>query len=76
VITQSHLTNVGGSLTMVQSIRGITMISTERSIIDEIRDDLQLDDYYRRFEKNKLLNELDFCDDLIETDYVFESYYD
>ena len=61
---------------MVQSIRGITMISTERSIIDEIRDDLQLDGYYRRFEKNKLLNELDFCDDLIETDYVFESYYD
>ena len=61
---------------MVQSIRGITMISTERSIIDEIRDDLQLDDYYRRFEKNKLLNEPDFCDDLIETDYVFESYYD
>ncbi len=76
MITQSHLTNVGGSLTMVQSIRGITMISTERSIIDEIRDDLQLDDYYRRYEKNKLLNELDFCDDLIETDYVFESYYD
>ena len=76
MITQSHLTNVGGSLTMVQSIRGITMISTERSIIDEIRDDLQLDDYYRRFEKNKLLNEPDFCDDLIETDYVFESYYD
>ena len=52
------------------------MISTERSIIDEIRDDLQLDDYYRRFEKNKLLNKLDFFDDLIETDYVFESYYD
>ena len=76
MITQSHLTNVGGSLTMVQSIRGITMISTERSIIDEIRDDLQLDDYYRRYEKNKILNELDFCDDLIETDYVFESYYD
>ena len=52
------------------------MISIERSIIDEIRDDLQLDDYYRRYEKNKILNELDFCDDLIETDYVFESYYD
>lgn len=52
------------------------MISTERSIIDEIRDDLQLDDYYRRFEKNKLLNKFDFFDDLIETDYVFESYYD
>jgi|TARA_B100000902_G_scaffold394131_1_gene449795 hypothetical protein len=52
------------------------MISTERSIIDEIRDDLQLDNYYRRFEKNQLLNGLDFCDDFIETDYVFESYYD
>lgn len=52
------------------------MISIERSVIDEIRDDLQLDDYYRRYEKNKILNELDFFDDLIETDYVFESYYD
>ena len=52
------------------------MISIERSIIDEIRDDLQIDEYYRRFEKNKVLNELDFCDDPIETDYVFESHYD
>lgn len=52
------------------------MISTERSIIDEIRDDIRLDGYYRRYEKTKLLIDIDFYDDLIETDYVFESYYD
>tara|TARA_B100001964_G_C13883711_1_gene444076 strand:- start:54 stop:245 length:192 start_codon:yes stop_codon:yes gene_type:complete len=47
------------------------MISTERSIIDEIRDDIRLD---RRYEETKLLIDIDFYDDLI--DYVFESYYD
>ena len=47
------------------------MISTERSIIDEIRDAIRLD---RRYEETKLLIDIDFYDDLI--DYVFESYYD
>lgn len=52
------------------------MISIKRSIIDEIRDEIQLDDYYRRYEKNKQHNDVDFFDDVHESDYVFESHYE
>ena len=52
------------------------MISIKRSIIDEIRDEIQLDDYYRRYEKNKQHNDDDFYDDSHESDYVFESHYE
>ena len=52
------------------------MISIKRSIIDEIRDEIQLDDYYRRYEKNKQHNDVDFYDDSHESDYVFESHYE
>lgn len=58
-------------------IREITMISSKRSIIDEIRSEIQLDDYYRRFEKNKINNDVDLQDDVQhEHDYVFESFYE
>lgn len=50
------------------------MISSKRSIIDEIRDEIQLDDYYRRFDEKKL-NDDDFFDNVqSEHDYVFESF--
>jgi hypothetical protein len=53
------------------------MISSKRSIIDEIRSEIQLDDYYRRFEKNKINNDVDLQDDVQhEHDYVFESFYE
>jgi len=47
-----------------------------RSIIDEIRDEIQLDEYYRKFELNKR-EDCDFYDDSqSEYDYAFDSYYE
>ncbi len=63
-----------GWCTIYMYIRGITMISSKRSIIDEIRDEIQLDDYYRRFDEKKS-NGDDFFDIVqSEHDYVFESF--
>jgi len=50
------------------------MISSKRSIIDEIRDEIQLDDYYRRIDERQSND--DDCFDMLhsEHDYVFESF--
>lgn len=61
----------------ISSSEESTMISINRSIIDEIRDEIQLDVYYRRYEKNKLHNDSDFFDDAqSEFEYVFESFHE
>jgi hypothetical protein len=47
-----------------------------RSIIDEIRNDIQLDNYYRKLDVNKD-TDCDFYDDAqSENDYAFETYYE
>ena len=47
-----------------------------RSIIDEIRDEIQLDEYYRKYELHKK-EDCDFYDDSqSEYDYAFDSYYE
>lgn len=63
-----------GWCTIYMYIRGITMISSKRSIIDEIRDEIQLDDYYRRIDERQSND--DDCFDMLhsEHDYVFESF--
>ena len=59
--------------------RNLTMFSIlpqHRSIIDEIRDEIQLDEYYRKFELRKK-DDCDFYDDSqSEYDYAFDSYYE
>ena len=59
--------------------RNLTMFSIpihKRSIIDEIRDEIQLDEYYRKFELNKN-QDCDFYDDSqSEYDYAFDAYYE
>ena len=59
--------------------RNLTMFflpTQNRSIIDEIRDEIQLDEYYRKFELNKR-EDCDFYDDSqSEYDYAFDSYYE
>lgn len=59
--------------------RNLTMFSTpihKRSIIDEIRDEIQLDEYYRKYDLNQK-DDCDFYDDSqSECDFVFESFYE
>lgn len=48
----------------------------KRSIIDEIRDEIQLDEYYRKFELNAK-EDCDFYDDpQSEYEFAFDSYYE
>ena len=53
-----------------------SILPQHRSIIDEIRDEIQLDEYYRKLEfKNK--EDCDFYDDSqSEYDYAFDSHYE
>ncbi len=46
----------------------------QRSIIDEIRDEIQLDNIYRRLESKPKYDESDFYDD-VQTDYEYSSEY-
>ncbi len=46
----------------------------QRSIIDEIRDEIQLDNIYRRLESQTKYQENDFYDD-VQTDYEYSSEY-
>ena len=54
-----------------------SILPQHRSIIDEIRDEIQLDEYYRKFELNSKREDCDFYDDSqSEYDYAFDSYYE
>lgn len=47
-----------------------------RSIIDEIRDEIQLDEYYRKMDLNNK-EDCEFYDDSqSEYDYAFDTYYE
>jgi hypothetical protein len=49
------------------------MISpVNRSIIDEIRDEINLDNIYRRLETNRREFDYDFYDDQLEYEYTSE----
>lgn len=52
------------------------MITTiKRSVLDEIRDEIQLDNYYRKLDRKKSYeSDYDFYDDL-ESDYEIASEY-
>lgn len=53
-----------------------SILPQHRSIIDEIRDEIQLDEYYRKFELRKK-DDCDFYDDSqSEYDYDFDFYYE
>ena len=45
---------------------------TQRSIIDEIRDEIQLDNIYRRLESNRRVEDYDFYDDQPDYEYTCE----
>tara|TARA_S200002703_G_scaffold86772_2_gene74772 strand:- start:418 stop:588 length:171 start_codon:yes stop_codon:yes gene_type:complete len=56
------------------------MISTpgqQRSVIDEIREEIELDNYYRQFEASQKDEDCDhFNDSQSECDFTFESFYE
>lgn len=55
----------------------VSKLGQQRSVIDEIRDEIQLDDYYRRFESNLKDRDCEFYDDRqSECDFIFESFYE
>ena len=45
---------------------------THRSIIDEIRDEIQLDNIYRRLESNRRVEDYDLYDDQLDYEYTSE----
>ena len=59
--------------TILSYIRNLTMISTksqQKSTIDQIKEEIQLDDHYNKYEN-------DWYDDVqSESDYVFESHFE
>jgi len=55
----------------------ITKPCQERSVIDEIRDEIQLDNYYRKFESNRKYKDCDsYNDSQSDNDFAFESFYE
>lgn len=48
-------------------------INSKGSIIDQIREDLKLDSYYRKFENRRFHDDIDYYDDpQVDFDYEFE----
>lgn len=55
----------------------ITKTGQKRSVIDEIRDEIQLDNYYRQYELNQRDKDCDLYDDSqSDNDFAFESFYE
>ena len=55
----------------------ITKPCQERSVIDEIRDEIQLDNYYRMYESNQKNKDCDFYNDSqSDNDFIFEFSYE
>lgn len=54
-------------------LRNQMVTPSNRSIIDEIRDEIQLDNIYRRLETNRRVEDYDFYDD--QPDYEYTSEY-
>ena len=53
-----------------------SILPTNRSIIDEIRNEIRLDEYYRKSDLNSK-EDCDFCDDPhFDYEYVSDSNYD
>ena len=53
-------------------LRNQMITPTQRSIIDEIRDEIQLDNIYRRLESNRRVEDYDFYDDQPDYEYTCE----